>query len=119
MLAKAAAQAAAVDHARAEPGVVPEIGCAGRAGPLLRMIGVDVMAGDVGEFVGAEQILVRHDIGGDLPGPGEIAVGAEIAVLVGRAQFDAAVIGFFVVEAVEDQRLRRIVRRRAGLREIL
>ena len=99
-----AAQAAAVHHARAEPRALPEVGRAGRAGPLLRVIGVDVVAGDIGELVGAEQILVRHDVGGDLPGPGEIAVSAEIAVLVGRTQFDAAVIGLFVVEAAENKR---------------
>ena len=53
-IGKAAAQATAVDHAGAEAGAVPEVGRPSRAGPLLRVIGVDVMGGDIGELVGAE-----------------------------------------------------------------
>ena len=101
---EAGAQPAAVDRAHAEPRVVPEVRRAGRAGDPLRVVGVDVVAGDVGELVGAEQILVRHDGLGDLASHGDVAVGVEVAVLVGRAHFDALVLGLVVVEAAEDQR---------------
>ena len=53
------------------------------------------------QFVLTEQELVGHDLRRHLPGPGEIAVGAELAVLVFRLQLDPVVDALGVIEAVE------------------
>ena len=63
------------------------------------MVGVDIVGGDIGKFVCTEQELVRDDIGGDLFRPGEVSLGAEIAVGVGRLEFEANVLAAVVVEA--------------------
>src|SRR5665213_58974 len=107
-IGKTAAQAAAVDHARAEASILPEVGCASRAGPLLCVIGVDVVVGDIGEFVSAEQILIRDYVLGYLTRPSEVAVGAEVSVLVSCAELDTRVLGGFVVEAAENERLAKL-----------
>src|SRR5262245_21942179 len=62
------------------------------------MIGENPSAGDVGNFGGAEQVLVRYDIGSALDAPGEVAVGVEVAVFQSDAAFDAVIFPFFVIE---------------------
>ena len=92
------AQPAAIDHRPGERRVAPAIGCASRRGPELAVVGVDVVVGDVGQFIGIEQILVRYDVGPDLVPPGDVAVGAEVSVGVGRLQLDADIFALVVVE---------------------
>src|SRR5882757_140356 len=98
---KAGAKPAAVDHRRAEPRAIPQIGDAGRASQDLGMVGVDIVAGDIVYFVLTEQKLVRYDVGGDLFGPGDVSIGAEIAVGVVGFEFDAHILPTLVVEAVQ------------------
>src|SRR5262249_61169914 len=91
-IGEAAAQAATIDHVGAELGALPEIGSAGRGGPCLGVGGVNVVVGDVGKFVIAEQVLVRNYVCCALAGPGDVAVNTKIAALVLCTQLDA----FFV-----------------------
>ncbi len=65
------------------------------------MIGENPVIGDVGEFIDAEQLLVGHDIGGALDGPGEVGVGAERPIPVFRSPLDAVVFALLVVERGE------------------
>ena len=65
------------------------------------MVGVDIVGGDIGYLVLTEQKLVRYDVGGDLFGPGDVSIGAEIAVGVVRLEFDADILPALVVEAVQ------------------
>jgi hypothetical protein len=65
------------------------------------------VGGDIGQFVRAEQELVRYDVGGDLLGPGEVSVGTEIAVRVIRLEFEANILSALVIESV--QPLRRSI----------
>ncbi len=65
------------------------------------MIGVDVVAGDVGEIVRAEQELVGDDVGRDLPGERDVGIGIEAAIVVSGGELHAHVVGFFVVERGE------------------
>src|SRR5207342_2349334 len=87
-----AAQATAVDPAGAKLCALPKIGGASRSCPRLGVVGVDVIVGDVGQLVVAEQILVGHYVLCDLAGPSDVPVGAEVAILVSRAQLNAGVI---------------------------
>src|SRR6185437_15299097 len=95
---KAVAQAAAVNHRCTESGALPQIGGAGRCGQELGVVGVDVVVGDVVELGGIEQILVRHHVGGDLSGPGQVSIKMQIPVGVGGLEFDALIDAARVVE---------------------
>src|SRR6266478_6352186 len=94
---KTGTQSAAVDHRGAEARAVPQIGSAGRPGQDLSMIRVDIMGGNIVEFVLTEQKLVRYDVGGNLFRPGNVSPGAEIAVGVGRFEFEADILAAVVV----------------------
>lgn len=95
-------QPAAVDHVGAEPRLLPkQIGDAGRRRYRLRVVGEDVVVGDIGEIVGVDQILVGCDIGALLLRDGNVPVSSEIADVVVGLDLDALVIGFRIVEPVE------------------
>ena len=95
VLAKPGSQTAAVDHIRTEARSVKGIGDTGGTGPGLRVVGMDVMAGAVGEFRGVDEVL--HHCPHLLP-PGRVGVSPEILDLIFRRQLDALVEGVLVVE---------------------
>src|ERR1700682_173296 len=98
---KAGAKPAAVDHRGAEARAIPQIGGAGRRGQDLGMVGVDIVVGDKVYFVLSEQKLVRYDGGGDLFCPGDVSPGAEVAIGVGRFEFEADIFPAIIIEAVQ------------------
>ena len=51
-IGKSAAQAAAIDHVGAKAGSLPEVGQPARRGNSLRVVGVNVVVGNEGQFVG-------------------------------------------------------------------
>ena len=65
------------------------------------MVGVDKVGRNKVYFVLSEQELVRYHVGGDLLGPGEVSVSAEIAVGVGRFEFEPDILAAVVIEAVQ------------------
>src|SRR5260370_16834867 len=63
----------------------------------------EIVGSDEAELFRGEEELVRDDVGSLLNGPGDVAIGPEITVAVFRAQLDALVVGFLVVEPAGDQ----------------
>ena len=72
------------------------------------MVREDVVVGDVGDLVGAEEVLVRRDLFRLLLGDGDVAVGAEAAVRVVGFELDALVVGVVVIEGREHERLTEL-----------
>src|SRR3954462_13692 len=63
------------------------------------MVDVDTMDGNVVYFVLTEQKLIRYHGGCDRLCPGNVAVGTEVAIGVGRFELDADILPALVVEA--------------------
>lgn len=101
------AQAVTVQKVHAGHELAKTIGqrnaCATRKRPILRMVGVDVVSGDIGQFGGVEEVLARDDVPRLLLATRDVCVKRPWPVSVIRAQFDAPGIAFGIVERRIDQ----------------
>ena len=97
------AQAAAVDQVGGKSGAVPEIGNSSRSGPPLRVVGVDPIVLRISELVRTEEILVGDDIVPALTGPGQVRVGAQIAVRIDGFELDAGILTALILEPIQYQ----------------
>ena len=70
----------------------------------LRVVGEDVVVGDIGEIAGVDQELIGNDVGALLLGDGDVPVSSEIADVIVGLNLDALVVRLGVVEPVEHQR---------------
>ncbi len=73
-----------------------------RAGIELCVIRIDVVLGDVRQFIRIEQVLIGGDAGRQLSGNREIRIGAESAIDIRSLEFDAGVRAAGIVECRED-----------------
>ena len=93
---------AAIDHRSGKARIFPQVGSPGRCGQDLAVVGVDVVGGNVGQFVRAEQELVGDDIGAELACPSNVAVHPKIAHCIERLELEPEIVGLGIVESIED-----------------
>ncbi len=98
------AQARAVDGVERDAGLAEAIGDAGRARRRLVVVDIDEMVGDIGQVVGREVELRRHQVHALGLGDGQVGIGGQRTVGIVERELGAAVAAIVIIERRQDDR---------------